>query len=232
MNINLLVLFLIAHILGDFYFQRNYLSTRNNKLKTIFIHSLLYQCLFLLLLLTIDYDINLLLAIIVIGASHFILEFVFFLIKNNKWIENNDFYVKQIIHIIVIYFCLIDLQNIDFNFSVNYLPYIMAFLLVDKPSNIMFKKIFTRFKPNDTKLNSNESYKKAGATIGSLERTLILICLINELYSSIGLILTAKSIARYNRISNEPEFSEYYLLGTLSSVFFTIIIYFLSFKLF
>lgn len=36
-------------------------------------------------------------------------------------------------------------------------------------------------------------------------------------YSAIGLVLTAKSIARYNKITENQEFAEYYLLGTLLS---------------
>lgn len=36
-------------------------------------------------------------------------------------------------------------------------------------------------------------------------------------YSSVGFILTAKSIARYNKISEDQAFAEYYLLGTLLS---------------
>ena len=36
-------------------------------------------------------------------------------------------------------------------------------------------------------------------------------------YSAIGFVLTAKSIARYERISREQDFAEYYLLGTLLS---------------
>ena len=35
--------------------------------------------------------------------------------------------------------------------------------------------------------------------------------------SAVGLVLTAKSIARYDRISKDQEFAEYYLLGTLLS---------------
>ena len=37
-------------------------------------------------------------------------------------------------------------------------------------------------------------------------------------YSATGLVLTAKSIARYNKIANEKDFAEYYLLGTLISL--------------
>lgn len=41
-------------------------------------------------------------------------------------------------------------------------------------------------------------------------------------YSAVGLVLTAKSIARYDRISKEQEFAEYYLLGTLLSTIYAI----------
>lgn len=44
-------------------------------------------------------------------------------------------------------------------------------------------------------------------------------------YSAVGLILTAKSIARYERISKDQEFAEYYLIGTLTSVLFSILLY-------
>ncbi|GMA43371.1 hypothetical protein GCM10025853_08280 [Tetragenococcus halophilus subsp. halophilus DSM 20339] len=36
-------------------------------------------------------------------------------------------------------------------------------------------------------------------------------------YAAIGFVLTAKSIARYNKIAEDPKFAEYYLLGTLLS---------------
>ena len=45
----------------------------------------------------------------------------------------------------------------------------------------------------------------------------MLFFLLIKQYSSVGLVLTAKSIARYNKISEDKEFAEYYLLGTLLS---------------
>lgn len=52
------------------------------------------------------------------------------------------------------------------------------------------------------------------------EKIIILILLNVNQYSSIGLILTAKSIARYDMISKDQEFAEYYLIGTLFSLLF------------
>ena len=58
---------------------------------------------------------------------------------------------------------------------------------------------------------------QAGRMIGTLERWLILMLLSSGNISGMGFVITAKSIVRYPRL-NDPEFAEYYLLGTLSSV--------------
>ena len=65
---------------------------------------------------------------------------------------------------------------------------------------------------------------KVGRLIGTIERVIILFFLLIQQYSSIGLVLTAKSIARYNKISENQEFAEYYLLGTLLSTICVIIV--------
>lgn len=58
----------------------------------------------------------------------------------------------------------------------------------------------------------------AGATIGILERIVIGVCMIMGQFASIGLVFTAQSIARYNKISESPAFAEYYLIGSLFSI--------------
>ena len=73
-------------------------------------------------------------------------------------------------------------------------------------------------KEEDTKKDNN-----AGRFIGTIERIIMLIFLSIGQYSAIGLVLTAKSIARYDRISKEKDFAEYYLLGTLISTVTAII---------
>jgi len=81
------------------------------------------------------------------------------------------------------------------------------------------------------KPESNEAEKKkdnnAGRFIGTVERIIILIFISIGQYSAIGLVLTAKSIARYDRISKEKDFAEYYLLGTLISTVVVIVTSFL-----
>lgn len=58
-------------------------------------------------------------------------------------------------------------------------------------------------------------------------RSFLLILLSMNQYSAIGLVLTAKSIARYDKIAKEPDFAEYYLPGTLLSTVVVILVSFI-----
>lgn len=44
-------------------------------------------------------------------------------------------------------------------------------------------------------------------------------------FASIGLVFTAKSIARYDKIAKNQAFAEYYLIGSLFSIICVLIIY-------
>jgi hypothetical protein len=98
----------------------------------------------------------------------------------------------------------------------------MVLLLIHKPANIAIQKLLLIYKP-DMKANDKIRDKNAGRFIGTLERIIMLFFLSIGQYSAIGLVLTAKSIARYERISKEKDFAEYYLLGTLLSTFIVIV---------
>jgi len=75
-------------------------------------------------------------------------------------------------------------------------------------------------------ISDKEELNNAGRFIGTIERIIMLIFLSIEQYSAIGLVLTAKPIARYDKISKEKDFAEYYLLGTLLSTLVVIVVSF------
>lgn len=99
------------------------------------------------------------------------------------------------------------------------------FFIVSEPVNTLIKNILKQFKPNELEKNLH-----SGAIIGILERIIICIFLIMKQYSAIGLVLTAKSIARYKQLTEEKLFAEYYLLGTLLSSLSAIVFYYLYIK--
>src|SRR3989440_4239187 len=64
---------------------------------------------------------------------------------------------------------------------------------------------------------SSEQFQNAGLYIGWLERFLVVTALLLQSPATVGLILTAKSIARYPEFKSE-RFAEYFLIGTLLSI--------------
>lgn len=219
---------LILYIVNEFYLYS--LDKKKLIIKNIIIHSLTYFL--LLLIFYINYLNSIVFILILLMAlSHFVIHFLIFLIKKVINKECLLFFINQLLNYFIIYYSAIIINKNTyikmFTEPNLYLQIILALLLLAVPGNIIFKKLFSQFKPEED--NTLPTFKNAGATIGILERFLIFICLISNLYTSIGLIFTAKSIARYKRINDEPAFSEYYLIGTLFSLLYTIVIYFLIF---
>jgi hypothetical protein len=64
---------------------------------------------------------------------------------------------------------------------------------------------------------ASEQLQNAGLYIGWLERFLVITALLLQSPATVGLILTAKSIARYPEFKSE-RFAEYFLIGTLLSI--------------
>lgn len=62
-----------------------------------------------------------------------------------------------------------------------------------------------------------EQLRNAGLYIGWLERFLVLTAVLLQSPATVGLLLTAKSIARYPEFRSE-QFAEYFLIGTLLSI--------------
>ena len=60
-------------------------------------------------------------------------------------------------------------------------------------------------------------HARVGATIGVLERILIVVFVLTGSEVAIGFVVAAKTLARFRQL-DDREFAEYYLLGTLASV--------------
>jgi hypothetical protein len=95
---------------------------------------------------------------------------------------------------------------------------LIVLLILYKPVAIINSYLLNYFPLNA----ASEEYKdsasaKAGYLIGWLERTFVLILCFYGQIGSIGLVLTAKSIARYKQLEKQ-DFAERYLFGTLFSV--------------
>lgn len=250
MNMYILTLFILAHILGDFYFQSDKLSQKKEvHYPSVLIHSLYYTIAMFLVIIPV-FSLKFLLLGIVFSLAHLCIDSAKFIstakkAKQSSWslvAKRNIFFLDQIAHLLFICFVLVyfplndkDIQILDFvSFFLNrmglsprmILTWISLAFLIHKPTNIAITTILAPYKPNmaePTSQETNNTDKNAGRIIGTLERAIIIILIFLKQYSAIGLVLTAKSIARYDKIAKEPSFSEYYLLGTLLSTLMVIL---------
>ncbi len=241
---NFLIL-LLGHIIGDFYFQNSQMATNKFKKPSSFVlHIVLYTLAITSVCIPI-WNTNLLIPIILTSASHALIDIfkvVFSKIKKFSHLTNQKalgFLLDQTLHI----FCMIlvsiymtkenifittnGLMNWLSYMSIDYL-FVVKFLILllgnIRPCNILIKTTVQQYKPKEVTSTVAEQpiTVGAGATIGALERFLITVFFVNNQYSLIGLILTAKSIARFSKLSDNKDFAEYYLMGTLLSVLFVL----------
>ena len=260
------LLFLLGHVLGDFYFQTKKMADKKEKsFKWVFIHCLCYWAAMTIVVLpVISYE--LIMATAAASLLHFVIDiakYIFYSVCEKKGkrtlvLERNLFFADQMIHLlclVIISYELVINQILMIEFDlikdifatvgileIRMLTWIISLLIIHKPANIMIQKLLLIYKPEDKendnkKDNQNESKNEskndskkdnnAGRFIGTVERIVMLIFLAIGQYSAIGLVLTAKSIARYDRISKEKDFAEYYLLGTLISTVLVIVVSFI-----
>lgn len=76
---------------------------------------------------------------------------------------------------------------------------------------------------SDAKKSPTQEEYGVGRIIGDLERTLIFLMALQGQLDAAGLVLAAKSIARFKEFESQ-DFAEYYLLGTLSSTLWAILV--------
>lgn len=178
-------------------------------------------------------DYKLFIMAIVIALLHFLIDegksiLVLYknAYKNNIWV----FLIDQFIHLFIISIITLNLKNnniykVKLDLIDKLLITFIVFLIVTIVTAV-FIKIFINDMMDEKKsvnkvefnndYNSEKGAKNGGFIIGILERILIFISMIIDYYSIIGFILTAKSIARFNKLSDQ-SFAEYFIIGNLIS---------------
>lgn len=234
-------LLLFVHILGDFYFQSQTTARKKvKKLKWVSYHCIIYGVISFVLvkLLVLNFSYSLLWLFII---GHAVIDITkYYIVK--KYLKNNFydkyvFIIDQIIHLLILvfisYYALKSGEVYKYNAFINdvlvtmeipiesLLSLVLKLLLIHKPINIFIALIMNDYKPEDKK---KDDTIKAGRMIGTVERIIMLFFLSIKQYSSVGLVLTAKSIARYNKIAEDQKFAEYYLLGTLLSTICVLVV--------
>lgn len=238
----LFCVFLIIHLLADYYCQTPRIADgKQSRYRYIVLHGAVYTAVSMICVIVV-WSAQLALAVAGLSLLHFFIDSIkHFYIKWRKIQPGPAVYsVDQLVHLasITVVASILLTGNVEVKLlpvlagylnlisidAARLLAWFGALLIVSKPANITIKQLLAFYKPQD---EGAESPNRAGAFIGTLERMIILLFLSAGQYAAIGLVLTAKSVARYNKIAENKSFAEYYLLGTLVSTLYALCAYLL-----
>ena len=217
----ILIKLLLAHLIGDFFLQpTSWVKQKEvEKLNSpkLYLHVLIHIGLLFLIL----WDVTMWPLILIIGASHFVIDALKLLCQKKKS-KRFLFFLDQVLHILVIvlvyWFLVIKDIELTTLFSEKTLVLLTCILFLTLPVSIMMKHIFLKW--DISKLTEgNESLKDAGKYIGILERVLVFVFVILDHWEAVGFLITAKSVFRFGDLkeSKERKLTEYILIGTLIS---------------
>ena len=225
---------LIAHFLGDFHFQSQQLANQKKlNFKALLTHLFWVGLPLLMIVIIFPFQINSF--FFKVWLAHFAIDFIKYFLTNKGFIkslwEKYVFLIDQILHLVAIFLiygqyaytaAVLDAPKAEYP-AFPIFNILLLLVLITKPVNIVFKLFFSKYQPKEGEEPKTKA--GAGALIGQLERLTMAIFLIWGQFAAIGLVFTAKSIARFDRISKDQEFAEYYLIGSLFSIISVLLLY-------
>lgn len=223
METGILIRLLLAHILTDFAFQPGkwVQNKQEKKLRSpaLYGHTLLTGIFAYMAMLDLSkWELPL-----IIMITHFVID-SWKLYRPNNLVY---FLADQALHILVILTGWLILSKANLGLYLDSLNrdliflYAAAFAFIIWPAGFIVSFATASWRRKIEEDLGGESLEKAGKYIGILERILILIFVLSGRYETIGLLIAAKSILRFNE-SKARKHTEYVLIGTMLSFVITL----------
>jgi hypothetical protein len=210
---------ILSHLLTDFILQpRSWVDERNDRhyaSPKLYLHGMVTG----------------LLAWIMIGWQYWGVAVVILLThtlidgwKSYQQATVQYFLLDQLMHFLVIlgcwYYCFYGWTDLldawkQLNASTAVWKTITAFVFLTTPAGILIGQLTKKWRD---KISDAESLADAGKWIGMVERTIILVFVMQSQYSAIGLLVAAKGIIRFNEKDRQEIKTEYLVIGTLMSI--------------
>ncbi len=208
---------LLSHLLTDFILQPNkWIESRKQKKfrsPYLYVHGLLTAVVALLFI-----GINYWYVAVIILVTHVLIDGW----KSHRPEGIKYFLIDQALHIAVIVACwyFVFFNTTDLRtawLAVNKKDVwivLTSFIFLSRPAGILIGQLTKRWRVH---IPDADSLGDAGKWIGIIERMLILVFILNEQYASVGLLITAKSLLRFNEPNRLEIKTEYLLIGSLIS---------------
>ncbi len=221
-SISLLLRLILSHLLTDFLLQPD--SKVKDKFENgwrsgwLYIHGLTAGA--LAYIFSGYYSLFWILP--VVGLSHILIDGI----KSKQEQNIQWFILDQILHLAVLLAVwyaivqpLIDINEVTFLNNPGWWLICLSYFIVIWPSGILIGMLTKKWQ--DT-LDDENSLPGAGMWIGMLERFLLLTFVLLGQFQAIGLLITAKSIFRFDHKNRAT--GEYILIGTLLSFALAVLI--------
>ncbi|OUR61082.1 hypothetical protein A9Q74_11205 [Colwellia sp. 39_35_sub15_T18] len=236
----LLLLLLTAHFIGDFYLQpAGWVECRNSnhiKSKGLWMHFMVHTLLNSIVFLIATFSMfQALAAIVIISVSHLVTDYW----KSYRKKNLTYFLVDQMIHLLIIsivwtYLSGFTLEQVLIFAKTLLTPKNMiiaiSYLLVCKPASVIISlalKNYTDRLITDKKCSQektaavlgNVGLVSAGSWIGYIERCLAISFVFMGQFAGIGFLVATKTIFRFGDLTKNKDMklTEYMMLGTLLS---------------
>jgi hypothetical protein len=224
-----LALLVLGHVLGDFVFQTDALAMAKHRLRPLLTHWgivwIVHVAVFAPLL-----TVQSVMVVAVVGLLHLPIDAISAQLRERRGESALLFLGDQLAHLLVILAGWALLAPGVWRLTplltgvrgVTQLPwaavttgavYLAVFVFAHEGGNAIVRGVL----PDEDPIPDLEDELEAGSLIGSLERWIILFLGVPGLWGAIGLVVGAKSIARFEELKEQP-FAEYFLVGTLTSV--------------
>ncbi len=227
---------LLAHIIGDFWFQPDSWvkdkNTRKLRSRKLYLHIGIHA---IILALLLEFNTYYTFGYITIIGSHFIVDYLKTLFHSEKY-NRRLFFLDQLLHVAIIGIIAYAYQPVAVSYaallSQSNLLLFTALIMVSFVSAVVVKVAISKWSPKTGDTNE-ESLDKAGRFIGILERLFVFAFVLTNHWEAIGFLLAAKSVFRFGDLkeSKDRKLTEYILIGTLLSFGLAILIGVLYMKL-
>lgn len=229
-----LALLVLGHVLGDFVFQTDELAANKHRIGPLLTHGGIVLVVHLAAFVPLLTPRTALL-VLAVGVSHLLFDAVSARIRNRRPSSAWLFLGDQAVHLLVLLgvWSLIDpsawteapvvtalggVDSLPWDEMTTGAVYVSAFAFAHEGGNAIVRGVLPEDGPE-----SGADDLEAGSLIGSLERWIILVLGVANLWEAVGLVVAAKSIARFEELK-ERAFAEYFLVGTLTSVLVAIVL--------
>lgn len=227
----LLLLLLTAHFIGDFYLQpEKWVKCRNdNHIKSIglwkhfLVHTILNTAVFLISDLSF---IQSTMAIGLISISHLVTDYW----KSHRKKNLTYFLIDQLIHILIINLVWVYFSGFTLEQITNFIGNIftaknmiigISYILVCKPASVIISLALKKHTDGLIKDNENQDVGlvSAGSWLGYIERCLAISFIFMGQFAGIGFLVATKTIFRFGDLTKNKDMklTEYMMLGTLLS---------------